>query len=115
MQQELLQNVDLTDIHPLDFELIDGIVNSLEVFIQSQDEIITAINVDQEDVKARLESVRGLLERTMNVLNNGNKLIKKLVDKTIIPELPYRDRSMAAGGKKNKTRKRRNKNKLKHK
>jgi hypothetical protein len=105
-EQGLLFNVDLTERHPIDLELIDGIVNSLENFIDSQNEVIALIKSEQYDKKNRLESVRGFLETTMILLNNGKKQIKKLINKTIEPELPYKDRSTASGGKK-KTRKRR--------
>jgi hypothetical protein len=106
MEEELLQGVDLENMHPLNLDLLEGIVDRLELLIQNQDAIITLIKREGGDVKGRLELVRGFLETTKNVLNNGNKALKKLEDKTIIAELPYADRASAAGGKRNKTRKR---------
>lgn len=107
MEEELLQGVDLTNMHPYKLYYLEGIIEPLAVLIQQHDEVITFIKREGGNVKGRLELVRGFLDTTKTVLNNGTKIIKKLEDKTIIAELPYGDRASAAGGKRNKTRKRR--------
>jgi hypothetical protein len=109
VEEELLQGVDLTNMHPLILDLLAGLIEPLTVLIQQHDEVITYYKQQGEkgeNVKGRLETIRRFLETTNTVLNNGIKIIKKLEDKTIIAELPYGDRASAAGGKRNKTRKR---------